>query len=90
MECIRICDKYGLPRPIVEQPQYNMLTRERIERDYVPLYDEFGLGTTTWSPMAGGLLSGKYNDGVVPVDSRYATVQLEFIQKRFRALFSEE
>ncbi len=48
----------------MEQPQYNLLHRERVELEYAPLYAELGLGTTIWSPLASGLLTGKYNDGV--------------------------
>ncbi len=57
--------------PTMEQPQYNMLHRERVEVEYAPLYRDFGLGTTIWSPLASGLLTGKYDDGVPP-DSRLA------------------
>src|SRR5690606_7393408 len=55
--------------PTMEQPQYNLLHRERVELEYAPLYAEHGLGTTVWSPLASGLLTGKYSDGV-PADSR--------------------
>ena len=61
----------GLTPPQMEQPQYNMLHRDRVEKEYLPLYRGIGLGTTTWSPLASGLLSGKYNDGV-PANSRAA------------------
>lgn len=54
----------GLTPPQMEQPQYNLLHRERVEKEYLPLYREIGLGTTTWSPLASGLLSGKYNKGI--------------------------
>ena len=57
--------------PVVEQPQYNLLHRERVEVEYAPLYREYGMGTTIWSPLASGLLSGKYNEGI-PADSRLA------------------
>lgn len=53
----------------MEQPQYNLLHRERVEQEYAPLYRDYGMGTTIWSPLASGLLTGKYNDGV-PDDSR--------------------
>ena len=59
----------GLHAPTMEQPQYNLLHRQRVELEYAPLYAELGLGTTTFSPLASGLLSGKYNDGV-PDDAR--------------------
>ncbi|PIV81594.1 aldo/keto reductase [bacterium CG17_big_fil_post_rev_8_21_14_2_50_64_8] len=55
--------------PTMEQPQYNMLHRNRVEAEYAPLYDEIGLGTTIWSPLASGILTGKYNDGI-PEGSR--------------------
>src|SRR5712692_4906689 len=58
--------EHGLTPPQMEQPQYNMLHRERVEKEYLPLYREVGLGTTIWSPLASGLLSGKYNKGVPP------------------------
>jgi len=58
--------EHGLTPPQMEQPQYNMLHRERVEKEYLPLYREIGLGTTIWSPLASGLLSGKYNKGVPP------------------------
>jgi len=61
----------GLAPPQVEQPQYNMIHRDRVEKEYLPLYRDIGLGTTTWSPLASGLLTGKYNDGI-PRDSRAA------------------
>lgn len=50
--------------PLMEQPQYNMLHRQRVEAEYAALYDEIGLGTTIWSPLASGILTGKYNDGI--------------------------
>ncbi len=59
----------GLVPPTMEQPQYNLLTRDRVEAEYAPLYRDIGLGTTIWSPLASGILTGKYNDGV-PADSR--------------------
>lgn len=55
--------------PVMEQPQYNLFTRQKVEGDYLPLYDLMGLGTTIWSPLASGVLTGKYNDGI-PADSR--------------------
>lgn len=64
-----IAERHHLHRPVVEQPQYNLLNRDRVEREYAPLYDTAGLALTTWSPLAGGLLTGKYLDGV-PAGSR--------------------
>lgn len=64
-----IADRYGWHKPQMEQPQYNLLTRRRVEREYARLYDETGMGLTTWSPLQSGLLTGKYKDGI-PADSR--------------------
>jgi voltage-dependent potassium channel beta subunit len=64
-----VADRHHLHKPVVEQPQYNLFARERVETEYAPLYDSIGLGLTTWSPLASGLLSGKYLDGV-PEGSR--------------------
>ncbi|WP_166206691.1 aldo/keto reductase [Cognatiluteimonas telluris] len=61
----------GLYPPAMEQPEYNLLHRERVEVEYADLYARFGMGTTTWSPLASGLLTGKYNDSI-PADSRLA------------------
>jgi voltage-dependent potassium channel beta subunit len=61
-----IARELRLTPPQMEQPQYNMLHRERVEKEYLPLYREIGLGTTTWSPLSSGLLSGKYNGGIPP------------------------
>ena len=66
--------------PVAEQPQYNLLHRERVEREYVPLYERFGMGTTVWSPLASGLLSGKYNDGI-PDGSRLAQPGYEWLRE---------
>jgi len=61
----------GFMAPVMEQPEYNLLQRDRFEQEYAPLYAEFGMGTTTWSPLASGLLTGKYADGI-PEGSRLA------------------
>lgn len=62
----KVASQYNLIPPCVEQPQYNMLVRERFEREYAPLYSKYGIGTTIWSPLASGILSGKYNNGIPP------------------------
>ncbi len=72
--------QYGLTPPTMEQPQYNMFVRERVEKEYALLYQELGYGTTIWSPLASGLLSGKYNDGI-PTDSRAALEGYEWLQQ---------
>lgn len=71
-EATQIAEKYNLIAPIAEQPQYNAFHRQRFEVEYAPLYKQFQYGTTIWSPLASGLLTGKYNDGI-PEDSRFAT-----------------
>ncbi len=70
-EAWAIADKHHLHKPVMEQPEYHLLNRGRVEREYAPLYEKIGLGTTTWSPLASGLLTGKYAAGV-PAGSRGA------------------
>ena len=70
-EAIEVAERHHLHKPVTEQPQYNLLHRERVEVEYAELFDEFGYGATIWSPLASGLLTGKYRDGV-PADSRGA------------------
>jgi voltage-dependent potassium channel beta subunit len=70
-EAYQIADKRNLIAPTMEQPQYNMLVREKVEKEFKPLYEKYGLGLTTWSPLASGVLTGKYNEGI-PEDSRLA------------------
>ncbi len=79
-----IARREHLPPPTMEQPQYNMFHRDRVEKEYLPLYSELGLGTTIWSPLASGLLSGKYSDGI-PTDSRAALPGYPWIRKRFES-----
>jgi len=78
-EAVQIARTHHLHAPTMEQPEYNLLRRERVELEYAPLYAELGLGTTVWSPLASGLLTGKYADGV-PAGSRLAQPQLEWLQ----------
>jgi len=68
-QAIKICEKYGLVKPVVEQPEYSMLEREKVEREYVSLFKDYGIGTTIWSPLASGVITGKYNNGI-PQESR--------------------
>jgi voltage-dependent potassium channel beta subunit len=75
-----IARELGLTPPQMEQPQYNMLHRDRVEKEYLPLYREIGLGTTIWSPLASGLLSGKYNSGV-PSGSRATLPGYEWLKE---------
>ena len=75
-----IADRHHLHKPVVEQPQYHLLHRERVEREYSRLYDDMGLGLTTWSPLASGLLTGKYKNGV-PEGSRGALENMAFLRE---------
>jgi voltage-dependent potassium channel beta subunit len=74
-----IADRRNLHKPVVEQPQYNLLHRKRVEQEYARLYEDIGLGLTTWSPLASGLLSGKYQKGV-PAGSRGALATYAFLR----------
>ncbi len=74
-----IADRHNLHKPVVEQPQYNLLWRDRVEQEYAPLYDGIGLGLTTWSPLSSGLLTGKYLDGV-PEGSRATLPGYEWLR----------
>ncbi|TFB87389.1 aldo/keto reductase [Cryobacterium algoricola] len=70
--------------PTMEQPQYNMFSRDKVEGEFLPLYDTFGLGTTIWSPLASGVLTGKYNDGV-PADSRMNLPGYEWLRAEWES-----
>jgi voltage-dependent potassium channel beta subunit len=74
-----IAERHHLHKPVMEQPQYNLLERRKVEREFARLYDDIGLGLTTWSPLASGLLTGKYLDGV-PDDSRAALPGYEWLR----------
>jgi len=75
-----IADRHHLHKPVVEQPQYHLFHRKRVEQEYARLYDDIGIGLTTWSPLASGLLTGKYKDGIPP-DSRGAMESMGFLAK---------
>ncbi|KAJ3018515.1 hypothetical protein HKX48_002836 [Thoreauomyces humboldtii] len=79
-----VADRLGLIGPLMEQPQYSMLSRLRFEQEYKPLYAKYGMGTTIWSPLKSGVLTGKYNDGVIPEGSRFAANDTPVI-KRIKA-----
>lgn len=68
-EACDVAARLNLRGPVMEQPQYNLLERHKVETDYADIYDSYGMGLTTWSPLASGLLTGKYNDGI-PEGSR--------------------
>ena len=74
-----VCDRLGLHHPVVEQPQYNLFHRARVEKEYAPLYRTPGLGTTIWSPLASGLLTGKYSKGI-PKGTRMGVPGLEWLK----------
>ena len=76
-----IAERHHLHKPVMEQPQYNLFAREKVETEFARLYDDIGLGLTTWSPLASGLLTGKYKDGI-PADSRAALKGYEWIAER--------
>ncbi|KAK9477756.1 NADP-dependent oxidoreductase domain-containing protein [Lipomyces japonicus] len=81
-----IADKYGLIAPIAEQPQYNLFKRDRFEAEYAPLYKLYKYGTTVWSPLASGILTGKYNDGF-PSGTRLGDVKAGAPSHRNRTLW---
>ncbi len=74
-----VAERHHLRKPIMEQPQYNLFERRRVEREYARLYDDIGLGLTTWSPLASGLLTGKYLRGI-PKGSRAALPGYEWLR----------
>jgi voltage-dependent potassium channel beta subunit len=82
MEAIHICDKIGAPGPIADQCQYNMFERQKVEADYAALFDDYGFGTTIWSPLASGILTGKYNKGI-PEGSRFD------LNKQYMSIFDK-
>jgi voltage-dependent potassium channel beta subunit len=75
-----IAERHHLHKPVMEQPQYNLLDRDKVEKEYARLYTDIGLGTTIWSPLASGLLTGKYQNGI-PADSRGALAGYEWLGK---------
>ncbi|MGH9128165.1 MAG: potassium channel beta subunit family protein [Acidimicrobiales bacterium] len=79
-EAWEIAEIHHLRKPVVEQPQYNLLTRAKVEDEFLPLYEDIGLGLTTWSPLASGLLTGKYLEGV-PEGSRAALPGYEWLKR---------
>ncbi|MCA6440507.1 MAG: aldo/keto reductase [Sediminibacterium sp.] len=82
MEAHRVAQSYRLIGPAMEQPQYNLFEREKVEKDYLEVFKNVGLGTTIWSPLAAGLLTGKYNNGI-PEDSRLAIPGFDWLKDRW-------
>ena len=83
-EAHQVAREWRMTPPTMEQPQYNLFERQKVEGDYLPIYDTYGLGTTIWSPLASGLLTGKYNDGI-PQDSRAALPGYEWLREQFES-----
>ncbi|MEP7205836.1 MAG: aldo/keto reductase [Casimicrobiaceae bacterium] len=81
MAAWHVAERHHLAKPVMEQPQYNMFHRARVEQEYARLYRDIGLGATIWSPLASGLLTGKYAQGI-PADSRGALKGYEWLQER--------
>jgi voltage-dependent potassium channel beta subunit len=81
MEAHMVAREYRLIGPAVEQPQYNLFERYKVEVDYFTIFKNIGMGTTIWSPLASGLLTGKYNDGI-PSDSRLALEGFDWLKDR--------
>ncbi|HEX9116252.1 MAG TPA: aldo/keto reductase [Anaerolineae bacterium] len=84
MAAWEIAHREHLVPPTMEQPQYNMLVRARVDSEYLPLFRQIGLGTTIWSPLASGLLTGKYNDGM-PEGTRASLPAYEWLRKQFES-----
>jgi voltage-dependent potassium channel beta subunit len=84
MEAHRAAAELKLIGPAVEQPQYNLFERTKMERDYLDIFRTVGMGTTIWSPLAAGLLTGKYNDGI-PENSRFALAGFDWLKDRWIA-----
>lgn len=78
-----IAERHHLHKPVMEQPQYHLFHRQRVEQDYARLYDDIGLGLTTWSPLASGLLTGKYRNGI-PEGSRGALESMSWLREQLQ------
>ena len=81
LEAYEIAERYHLHKPTMEQPQYHLFHRERLEVEYDPLFKKYQMGTTIWSPLASGILSGKYLDGI-PADSRANLPGYEWLRQK--------
>lgn len=81
IKAIKIARELGLTPPVMEQPQYSLLARDRFEREYASLFSDYGYGSTIWSPLASGVLTGKYDSGV-PEGSRFAQKQYEWLKDK--------
>ncbi|XP_059292462.1 probable voltage-gated potassium channel subunit beta [Lycium ferocissimum] len=81
-EAWSVAQRLDLVGPIVEQPEYNLFSRHKVESEYIPLYSKYGLGLTTWSPLASGVLTGKYTAKNIPPDSRFALENYKSLASR--------
>lgn len=81
LEAHQIAAKLGLMGPVMEQPQYNMFERQKMEQDYLTVFNTYGMGTTIWSPLASGMLTGKYNNGI-PAGSRFSLENYGWLKER--------
>ncbi|PIK16733.1 aldo/keto reductase [Halobacteriovorax sp. JY17] len=81
-EAYTLAERYHLTPPTVEQPQYNLLHRERVEKEYSGLYEKYGMGTTTWSPLSSGILTGKYGNGI-PEGSRLSLDKFSWLKEMY-------
>lgn len=82
MEAHKVAQQYHLIGPTMEQPQYNLFERDKMENEFLQLFKTVGMGTTIWSPLASGLLTGKYNDGI-PKGSRFALEGFDWLKERW-------
>ncbi len=81
LSAIKIARELNLTPPVMEQPQYNLLSRERFEKEYASLFADYGYGSTIWSPLASGILTGKYDAGI-PAGSRFSQQNYEWLKER--------
>ncbi len=81
MDAHRVAAEYRLIGPVMEQPEYNLFERRKMEQEYIPVFRTHGMGTTIWSPLASGFLTGKYNEGI-PSDSRLALEGFDWLRDR--------
>lgn len=79
-EAFDVCERLSLRKPVVEQPQYNLFARDRVEKEFAPIYERTGMGLTTWSPLASGVLTGKYLGGI-PAGSRLAQDSVSWMRE---------
>ena len=89
IEAYKVASKYGLRGPVMEQPEYNLFNRKNVEVDLKPIIDKYGLGTTIWSPLCSGMLTGKYQDGI-PTDSRFNLDGYEWLKDRYNSAVGKD